>query len=37
MAMICAVTVGAPPAHAQRTFKTIGKDFEHGVRDILHV
>ncbi len=24
-------------ANAQRTFETIGRDFEHGVRDILHV
>ena len=34
--IVCAA-IAAPPAHAQRTFKTIGKDFEHGVRDILHV
>lgn len=36
LSIVCAA-ITAPPAHAQRTFKTIGKDFEHGVRDILHV
>ena len=36
LSIVCAA-IAAPPAHAQRTFKTIGKDFEHGVRDILHV
>jgi PAP2 superfamily len=27
----------ATAAHGQRTFKSIGRDLEHGVRDILHV
>lgn len=36
VSIVCAV-IAVPPADAQRTFKTIGKDFEHGVRDILHV
>lgn len=27
----------ASPAEAQRTLKSIGRDLEHGVRDILHV
>jgi hypothetical protein len=32
-----AVLCHASAAEAQRTFKSIGRDLEHGVRDILHV
>lgn len=36
-AAACATVCLASVADAQRTFKSIGRDFEHGVRDILHV
>src|SRR5687768_4798350 len=36
-AAACATICLASVADAQRTFKSIGRDFEHGVRDILHV
>lgn len=36
-AAACVTVCLASVADAQRTFKSIGRDFEHGVRDILHV
>ena len=33
----CATMCLASVADAQRTFKSVGRDFAHGVRDILHV
>jgi hypothetical protein len=36
-AVACGLTCFASPADAQRTLKSIGRDLEHGVRDILHV
>lgn len=35
--LICGLAVLASAAHAQRTVKSIGRDLEHGVRDIFHV
>jgi hypothetical protein len=37
LAVACASLALASPLDAQRTFKSIGKDLELGVRDILHV
>jgi hypothetical protein len=34
---MCSVTLLVGPVGAQRTVKNIGRDLEHGVRDILHV
>lgn len=36
-AAVCAVAVLASAAEAQRTLKSIGRDLEHGVRDIFRV
>jgi hypothetical protein len=36
-ALICGLAVLTSAAHAQRTVKSIGRDLEHGVRDIFHV
>ncbi len=37
LAVVCATVCLASAADAQRTLKSIGRDFEYGVRDILHV
>ena len=37
IAIACVGVCIATPADAQRTFKSIGRDLGHGVRDILHV
>lgn len=37
IAAMCAAMCVATTAEAQRTFKSIGRDFELGIRDILHV
>jgi hypothetical protein len=37
MAAACVVTLLTSPLYAQRTIKSIGRDLEHGVRDILRV
>jgi hypothetical protein len=37
VAIACSCTLAVSALQAQRTFKSIGRDLEHGVRDILHV
>jgi hypothetical protein len=37
VSLACGFALLGGSAHAQRTVKSIGRDLEHGVRDILHV
>jgi hypothetical protein len=37
LAVACATTCLASSADAQRTLESVGRDFEYGIRDILHV
>lgn len=37
LAVACATACLASSADAQRTLKSVGRDFENGIRDILHV
>jgi hypothetical protein len=37
LAVACATACLASNADAQRTLKSVGRDFEYGIRDILHV